>query len=198
MSVDVRVLAATNKELELEVAEGRFREDLYFRLNVVPIESPSLRERREDIPLLAKAFLREFCRENGLKEKPIEEDVLEALERRPWPGNIRELKNVVERMAILSGDEITLDDLPPESRLSAAANAAELAPSVPPGPMLAPNGDRISLRDYRELAERQYILRTLDECGWNISRAATELGVERTNLHKKMRAYGIKREEHGG
>jgi DNA-binding NtrC family response regulator len=195
--VDVRVLAATNKELEVEVAEGRFREDLYFRLNVVPIVSPSLRERREDIPLLVRAFLRDFCKENGFPEKPIEDDVLEALSRRPFPGNIRELKNVVERMAILSGDEITLDDLPPESRLASSEKAAELAASVP-APPLAAGGERMSLRDYRELAERQYILSTLDACGWNISRAATELGVERTNLHKKMRAYGIKREEHAG
>ena len=188
-AVDVRVLAATNKELELEVAEGRFREDLYFRLNVVPLRSPSLRERRADIPLLAKAFLRDFCRDNGLREKEVEADVLEALAARSWPGNVRELKNVVERMVILSGDSITLDDLPAEGRLG--EDEAGPAPDLP---TFTDGGQRLSLREYRERAERAYIVATLDEAGWNISRAAVQLGVERTNLHKKMRSYGIKRD----
>ena len=198
IAVDVRVLAATNKDLELEVKEGRFREDLYFRLNVVPIVSPSLRDRQGDIPLLAKSFLREFSAANGLREKPIDDDVLEELQQRPWPGNVRELRNVVERMAILSGTRITLDDLPAEGRLSeqargraeeeAAASVIDSLPS-PVGPL----GERLSLRDYRNHAEKEYILATLEEVGWNISRAAMILGVERTNLHKKMRTYGIRR-----
>ncbi len=188
-AVDVRVLAATNKELEDEVAEGRFREDLYFRLNVVPLRSPSLRERRQDVPRLANAFLRDFCRDNGLREKPVDADVLEALAQRSWPGNVRELKNVVERMAILSGDTITLDDLPAEGRLVDADSGP--APDLSP---LSDDGERLSLREYRERAERAYILQTLEETGWNISRAAVQLGVERTNLHKKMRSYGIKRD----
>ena len=118
IAVDVRVLAATNKDLEAEVNEGRFREDLYFRLNVVPIESPPLRDRKNDVPLLAKGFLRDFCAENGIRNKPIDDAVLDALADRPWPGNVRELRNVVERMAILSGDRSTLDDLPAEGVLS--------------------------------------------------------------------------------
>jgi two-component system, NtrC family, nitrogen regulation response regulator NtrX len=194
LSVDVRVLAATNKDLEEEVAEGRFREDLFFRLNVVPLRSPSLDERREDVPLLVQAFLGDFCRSNGLREKPLDPDVMEALARRPWPGNVRELRNVVERMAILSGDRITLDDLPEGGLLGhsippeASRSRSELPPAV------NGRGERLSLKEYRERAERQYILDTLEEADWNISRAAIQLGVERTNLHKKMRSYGIRRE----
>lgn len=194
IAVDVRVLAATNKDLELEVKEGRFREDLYFRLNVVPIVSPPLRDRSEDIPLLAKGFLREFCEANGVREKPIDEDVLEALAERPWPGNVRELRNVVERMAILSGDRITLDDLPEEGVLSEGRRESAPPSTVPPSALGKP-GERPTLREYRSHVEKEYILQTLDEVGWNISRAANILGVERTNLHKKMRSYGIRREE---
>jgi len=190
VAVDVRVLAATNKDLEADVAEGRFREDLYFRLNVIPIRSPSLRERSEDIPLLAMAFLEEFCGDNGFTNKPIEETVLDALGARSWPGNVRELRNVVERMAILSGDRITFADLPAVGRLSAAASKGAELP-----PLAGDDGTRPSLREYRERAEKHYILTTLDECGWNISKAAGELGVERTNLHKKMRGYGIRRDD---
>ena len=193
IAVDVRVLAATNKDLELEVKEGRFREDLYFRLNVVPIVSPPLRERKSDIILLSRGLLREFSAESGLREKPIDDEVLEALAERPWPGNVRELRNVVERMAILSGDRITLDDLPEEGVLSEVRRE-----SAPPSDLPATfdeAGERLTLRDYRSRAEKDYILQTLDEVGWNISRAATILGVERTNLHKKMRSYGIRRDE---
>jgi len=193
IAVDVRVLAATNKDLELEVKDGRFREDLYFRLNVVPIVSPPLRNRKSDILLLAQGFLREFSVENGLREKPMDDEVLEALAERPWPGNVRELRNVVERMAILSGDRITLDDLPAEGVLSEVRRESA-PPSDAPG-MLDEAGERLTLRDYRSRAEKDYIVQTLDEVGWNISRAATILGVERTNLHKKMRSYGIRREE---
>jgi len=191
MAVDVRVLAATNKNLEEAVGNGGFREDLYFRLNVVPLRSPDLGERREDVPMLARAFLRDFCRENGLKEKPIDEAVFDALSQRPWPGNVRELKNVVERMAILSGDHITMEDVPAEGKLGShgGGNSA----SEMPAPTV--DGRRMTLREYREHAETRYIVRTLEECSWNISKTAGELGVERTNLHKKMRSYGIKRQE---
>jgi DNA-binding NtrC family response regulator len=195
--VDVRVLAATNRDLETAVAEGKFREDLYFRLSVVPIRSPSLRERREDISALALAFARAFSAENGIREKPIDPEVLEALSERGFPGNVRELRNVVERMVILSGDRVTLDDLPPEGRLR------ESAASEPPGPpeprergeSLGPGqGERLTLREFRDKAEADYIMNTLKEFDWNISRAAVVLGVERTNLHKKMRALGIRRD----
>jgi DNA-binding NtrC family response regulator len=142
---------------------------------------------------LASGFLREFSAENGLREKPIDDEVLEALAERPWPGNVRELRNVVERMAILSGDRITLDDLPEEGVLSEVRRESTPASELPA--MVDEAGERLTLREYRSRAEKDYILQTLDEVGWNISRAATILGVERTNLHKKMRSYGIRREE---
>jgi len=159
----------------------------------VPIVSPPLRDRSMDIPLLAQGFLRDFCVANGVREKPIDDEVLEALAERPWPGNVRELRNVVERMAILSGDRITLDDLPEEGVLSAGRRESAPPSTVPP--VLDGSGERLTLREYRSRAEKDYILQTLEEVGWNISRAATILGVERTNLHKKMRSYGIRREE---
>ncbi|MBK8169313.1 MAG: sigma-54-dependent Fis family transcriptional regulator [Sandaracinaceae bacterium] len=192
IAVDVRVLAATNRDLEAAVATGQFREDLYFRLNVVPIRSPSLRERRDDIATLAESFARGFCTENGMREKKFDEEVLHALTERAWPGNVRELRNVVERMVILSGDVVTLDDVPEDGRIleprsasTTAADAEELTHGTDP--------ERLSLREFRERAERDYIRTTLESCEWNISKAAGLLGVERTNLHKKMRSYGIKR-----
>ena len=203
-TVDVRVLAATHRDLERESREGRFREDLYFRLNVVPIRSPALREHPEDISLLVRSFLREFCKENGLKAKSIAPGVLDALRGRGFPGNVRELKNLVERLVILSGDEITLEDLPEESRHSREARERTVAATVSVsvrdddddddvGPPRAP-GERATLRQHRDDAERAYILDTLKEVDWNISRASTLLGLERTNLHKKIRALGLKRE----
>jgi DNA-binding NtrC family response regulator len=190
ISVDVRVVAATNKDLDAAVAAGEFREDLFFRLNVIPLRSPSLRERPEDVPLLAKSFLVEFCEENGMKPKPFEADVLEALSERGWPGNVRELRNVVERMAILSDETISLDDLPELPRRQIPAEQT----SALPAPIAGAEGPRETLREYRERAEKQFVLDTLERFDWNISRAAVVLGVERTNLHKKMRSLGIKRE----
>ena len=193
VAVDVRILAATNKNLEASVASGAFREDLYFRLNVVPVRSPALRERRSDIPALASAFLRDFCRENGLREKAADPEVFEALAERDWPGNVRELKNVVERMVILGPERLSQKDLPESGRLGSSEPCGPA--SHPALPLPTANGSRLSLKEYRELAERAFILQVLDECDWNISRAAVQLGVERTNLHKKMRSYGIRRED---
>jgi two-component system nitrogen regulation response regulator NtrX len=203
--VDVRVLAATNKDLEREVAAGRFREDLFFRLAVFPIRSPALRERVEDIRPLADAFVAAFCKENGLRKKPIDGTVYKALEARRWPGNVRELKNVVERAAILSGDLITIADLPEdphdnpfedETADGDVDNSEDLHSEKldSAAPQVAA-GERLTLRDFREQAERRYIVDTLRALDWNISRTAIVLGVERTNLHKKIRAYGVKRGE---
>jgi two-component system nitrogen regulation response regulator NtrX len=199
VTVDVRVVAATNRDLEAGVAEGKFREDLYFRLSVVPLRSPSLRERRDDIPALALAFAKAFAAENGIREKQLDAEVVEALATRSWPGNVRELRNVVERMVILSGDRVTLDDLPPEGRLRDSQSGDSTPPprpsvSTPQAPELPPGDARPTLREFRDRAEADYILATLREFDWNISRAAVVLGVERTNLHKKMRALGIRRE----
>jgi DNA-binding NtrC family response regulator len=206
MHVDVRVLAATNKDLAKGVENGSFREDLYFRLAVFPIVSPTLRERVEDIPLLAQSFMESFCVENATKPKPIEPAVIEALTKRKWPGNVRELKNVVERMAILSGDTVTIADLPEDPHENPFGEEEPSPPGAdgePPEPEDAVR-DRtsapgvpagyLSLREHRDRTEKAYILETLRLTGWNISRTAVVLGVERTNLHKKIRAYGIKRE----
>jgi two-component system, NtrC family, nitrogen regulation response regulator NtrX len=198
LNVDVRVLAATNKDLAKAVAGGAFREDLFFRLNVFPIKVPALRERRGDIPLLAEAFVTSFCRENGLKTKTLDPRVCEVLSGRTWPGNVRELKNVVERAAILSADSITVADLPEdphESPFDDDAGEADDAGAPLPPPHSPSGGARATLREYRDAAERAYIVDVLKELDWNISRASVTLGVERTNLHKKIRAYGIKRGE---
>jgi two-component system, NtrC family, nitrogen regulation response regulator NtrX len=211
--VDVRVLAATNKDLAKAVEGGTFREDLYFRLAVFPIRSPALRERIEDIPLLAQAFMEQFARENGVLPKPIDDDAMRALASRKWPGNVRELKNAVERSAILSSDRVTIADLPEDPHASpfeeendAADPVAEGEDDTPeagrvvghpatPGAPSAPGQAHLTLREFREKSERQYIVDTLRMANWNISRTAVLLGVERTNLHKKIRSYQIKRGE---
>jgi two-component system, NtrC family, nitrogen regulation response regulator NtrX len=193
MHVDVRLLAATNKDLGREVAAGRFREDLYFRLEVFPLHVPALRERPSDIPLLAEAFVESFCKENGLRTKRIDPAFFQALQQRSWPGNVRELKNVVERAAILSSDVISIADLPEDPHSSPFDD--DPRPATATMVLPAKQGDRLSLREYRDAAERAYIVQTLVDTDWNISRAAVALSVERTNLHKKIRAYGIKRGE---
>lgn len=183
VEVDVRVLAATNKDLGAQVRDSEFREDLYFRLNVVRIHAPPLRERTEDIPHLVERFVREICTENGFRPKPVESGVIGRLQSYQWPGNVRELKNVVERMVIMSGDRITLADYPDE-----LVGRSILPISTDPG-------HRLTLKEFKEQAERAYIEETLGHVGWNVSRAAGDLGVERTNLHKKIKALGIKRDE---
>ncbi len=184
IKVDVRVIAATNKDLRRAVEEGAFRDDLYYRLNVVPIRCAPLRERMEDIPLLASKFVSDFCRENNFKPKSIDEQVLEAFRNYHWPGNIRELRNVIEHMVIMSGQDshvITTTHLPEWMQ-------------KPAGKVDIKRFGQMSLKDVREEVEREFILAKLHEHGWNISRTASALGVERTNLHKKMKQLGIRRE----
>lgn len=198
ISVDVRIIAATNKELVREVKESRFREDLYFRLAVFPMQTPPLRTRPEDIRPLALAFLSAFCLENGMKRKEIDESAFAALERRKLPGNVRELKNVIERAAILSGPVITVADLPEDPHDSPFGDDTDgdgRTSQPPPASNNPADASRLTLRDFREAAERRYIVETLGALDWNISRAAVSLGIERTNLHKKIRAYGIQRGE---
>ncbi len=181
LKVDVRVIAATNRNLEELVKQGKFREDLYYRLNVFPITVPPLRERREDIPLLLDYFITRYCSENN--RRPVRPDpaVVEVLQNYSWPGNVRELRNLVERLLIMTtGDRIEMSDLPPH------LFQAEI-PTVKVTP-----GSK-SLKEIREMAEREYILQCLRACGGNVSRAARMLGLERTNLHKKMKALGIDR-----
>ena len=193
LKVDVRVLAATHRDLPAAVAKGQFREDLYFRLAVVPLRAPPLRERVQDIPLLCKAFASQIACENGLHEKPIAPQAIEALSAYTWPGNVRELRNVIERLVILSEDSIGVGDLPEEIM----AEVSRRIPSLPSlGSLELPEAAKnLPLRELRDLVERHYVRAKLDENDWNISRTAQVLGLERTNLHKKMRTLGIARED---
>ena len=181
IKVDARVLAATNKDLQAEIRAGRFREDLYFRLNVIPIFVPPLRDRQEDIPLLADHFMAEFAREYGRRAKTFDSGARSTLQRYPWPGNVRELRNVIERLMIMvPGDAISSSDLG----------------FLDPSGLARPAGDdasaeRLSLHEARDRFERDLILRTLAEQQGNMSRTAEVLGVERSNLYRKMKAFGI-------
>jgi two-component system nitrogen regulation response regulator NtrX len=197
LTADVRVLAATNRDLQAAVASGGFREDLYFRLAVVPLRAPALRERVDDIPLLVKAFIEQICPENGLRPKEISPEAVEILSSYPWPGNVRELRNVVERLVILSDEAIGVGDLP-EEIVAEASRRVRPTPAVQAAVQLPAEARELPLRELRDLVERQYIRSKLDENGWNISRTSQVLGIERTNLHKKMRALGISREDRTG
>jgi len=174
--VTVRVISATNRRLDELIADGKFRQDLFYRLSVVPIRVPALRERREDVRDLVAYFLAEFCARNNFKPKTMDDEVLPVLERYDWPGNVRELRNAVERMAILTpGNRITVDSVPLEIRLPPASAVT-------------------GLHGVRDAAERDRIVEALEQTNWNVSGAARILGVERTNLHKRIRALGLSRE----
>ncbi len=201
LKIDVRVVAATNRDLQAAVAAGTFREDLYFRLAVVPLRAPPLRDRAEDIPLLCAAFVEQSCRENAMKPKAISPEAIDALADYSWPGNVRELRNVIERLVILSDEAIGMGDLPEEivaevarARREAAASNSASGDSVLPRLELPPEARALPLREFRDHMEREYIRLKLDENGWNISRTSNLLQIERTNLHKKMRALGLARE----
>jgi len=181
IKVDARVLAATNKDLQAEIKAGTFREDLYFRLNVIPIFVPPLRERPEDIPLLADHFMAEFSREYGRRLKNFESAATSLLQSYLWPGNVRELRNVIERLMIMvPGDSISSSDLAFLARRD--GTPPELTP---------PASSQMTLHQARDRFERELILRTLAEQQGNMSRTAEALGVERSNLYRKMRAFGI-------
>jgi two-component system nitrogen regulation response regulator NtrX len=185
LSVDVRVIAATNKNLAEEIRKGLFREDLFFRLNVIPFQVPPLRERREDIPLLARHFSAELSAEYGKRVKELSPEALGALAALPWPGNVRELRNTIERLVIMtSGERIEARHLP--APLPLAASEASIRTALP-----AAEGEFPSLISAREDFERRYILRKYQECGGNMSRTAETLQVERSNLYRKMKAYGL-------
>jgi len=178
--VDVRVIAATNKDLREEIGGGRFREDLFFRLNVVPLVSPPLRERKEDIPILTDYFCRTYADENNARAKRFAEDALEAMMKYPWKGNVRELRNLVERLIIMTdGEVIRRRDLP-------ETVTGERS-------VLLPDAKAVqTLREYRDLAEKDFILAKLEANGWNVSQTAREIDTPRSNLYKKLEQYGIK------
>lgn len=182
IKVDVRVLSGTHKDLKAEVTDGRFREDLFYRLNVVPIRVPSLRERDDDIPLLIHFFTKYLCEKNNIKEKPIDEDVFWELKKYSWPGNVRELQNVLERVIIMSGSCITIADLPEE--ILATSDS----------PPTQPHGS--ALKEFRDRAEREFIIGTLKRNNGNISQTALELEVGRTYLHKRLTLLGINKKDY--
>jgi two-component system nitrogen regulation response regulator NtrX len=176
MEADVRVIAATNKSLEKEIAAGRFREDLYYRLAVIPFHVAPLRERREDIPILVNAFVREFCLEAGSREKTIQPRAMSLLQAYSWPGNVRELRNLVERLVLMTpGPRITSEDLPEAIRNADVREGLESA----------------SLERARRAFEREYLLARLREHGWNISRTAEAIGLARESLSRKIRSHKI-------
>jgi two-component system nitrogen regulation response regulator NtrX len=182
VSVNVRVIAATNKTLSEEIAANRFREDLYYRLNVVPIEVPPLRTRRNDIPALVEKFTADLVRDSGVKPKGFVADALDALKQREWPGNVRELRNAVERLLILSsGDAVTAADVGTLSGLSGDAAMADLVNCA-------------TFDEFKQKAERTFLQAKLEETGWNVSETARALNMPRSNLYKKIDKYGIERQ----
>lgn len=186
VQVDVRVISSTSRNIEAEIAAGRFREDLYHRLSVVPIRVPPLAERREDIPLLVDYFMDQISQATGLPKRKIGTDALAVLQSHDWPGNVRQLRNNVERLMILAGGdpqaEITASMLPPD--------VGAMVPTMPNGN----GGERLmglALREARELFEREYLLAQINRFGGNISRTAEFVGMERSALHRKLKALGI-------
>lgn len=180
IEVDVRIIAATNKNLEDEIMKGSFREDLYFRINVIPIVVPPLRERREDIPILAKEFLKRFLEELNLEEKKIVPEAMEILVDYKWPGNVRELKNLIERLVIMTKNNIIKpDDIPP-------ALMSDVSPNV--------HSDIFTinlLKDAKDEFERQYILHKLSQFAENIAKTAEAIGIERSHLYRKIKSLDI-------
>ncbi len=191
IKVDVRVIAATNKNLEEEIEKGHFREDLYFRLAVIPIHVPPLREHPEDIPLLVRHYMDYFSRENNVRPKRISQAALDVLQRSRWKGNIRELRNTVERLIIMTGaDIIDAADVPESLRAPSGAGAAKAgveSAATPAG----------TLREFKDNAERAFLVNKLRENSWNISKTAEVIDTPRSNLYKKLEQYQISQETDG-
>ncbi len=183
IEVDVRIIAATTKVLEEEVRAGNFREDLYYRLNIVTFTVPPLRERKEDIPPFIEHFLEEFCRQEGRERKVMEPEALELMENYDWPGNVRELKNIIERIVIMTpGRTVTVSHIPEYIA------AGELHRG---GGLRHDGVEKSSLRGAREEFEKDFIIQKLEENDWNISKTAEAIALERSNLHRKIKSYGI-------
>ncbi len=190
IDVDVRVVAATNKNLLKEIEAGNFRMDLYHRLSVILIHVPPLTERRDDIPLLTKSFLEEICTDYGMPVKKVSEAGMEALKALPWSGNIRELRNMIERLIILSDKVIT------DADVKAFANPT--SPTTAPTEIAAhgPDFDNFkSFQEYKDFAEREYIKFKLEKNGWNVSKTADDIDIQRSHLYSKIEKFGLKRGE---
>jgi len=198
IKVDVRVIAATNKNLEDAIAKGEFREDLYFRLNVIPIVVPPLRERREDIPRLVQHFAKRTAEEHNLKPKRFDQAAMDALQRYRWRGNIRELRNAVERLLIMTpADVVHVEDLPIEIRNGESAIRVSTDPDGSNRPADTSVPGVGTLREFKDAAERAYLVQKLRENAWNISKTAEIIDTPRSNLYKKLEQYGIKQEADG-
>jgi two-component system nitrogen regulation response regulator NtrX len=184
IKVDLRVLSSTSCDLEVEIAERRFREELFHRLNVVPVEVPTLEERREDIPELVEHFVEHFNQTQGLNMRKLSDDAATLLQTLPWPGNIRQLKNVIERILILSDGTgpISADEIPTDKQKSAAAND---------GGGMSANWATLPLREAREAFEREYLITQINRFGGNISKTANFVGMERSALHRKLKSLGV-------
>jgi two-component system, NtrC family, nitrogen regulation response regulator NtrX len=189
LKVDVRVLAASNKDLEKEIAQGRFREDLYYRLNVVPVIVPTLRERREDIPALVSHFMKVHVEEQGLRLKEVSPEAMEVFKHYEWPGNIRELRNLIERLMIMVPEPV----IEASHVAMALQGKAGASPTVSAGPATSSlfSTSYESLRDARNAFEKEYIARKLREHHWNISRTAEDLQIERSHLHRKIKLLDV-------
>jgi two-component system nitrogen regulation response regulator NtrX len=189
--VDVRVISASNRDLQAEIRDGRFREDLFHRLNVVPIDVPPLDRRREDIPELANHFLEMLSREQGLVRRRLGDDAVAALQTREWPGNVRQLRNLMEQVLILGGDhaEVSADELPgradPEAGDAGRGGVMSMVANL-------------ALREARELFEREYLIAQINRFGGNISRTASFVGMERSALHRKLKILGVVTTSRGG
>jgi two-component system nitrogen regulation response regulator NtrX len=183
IKVDVRIIAATNKDIKEEVRKGTFREDLYFRLNVIPINVPPLRERKDDIPLLIEHFIETFANENGMRKKEIAPDGIKLLQNYDWPGNVRELKNTIERLLIMTPSAVVSKK---------EIDALQIFLPFRSGESGAPDYfSFMTLRDARDNFEKDFIIKKLRDNDWNISKTAETIDVERSNLHKKIKSYGI-------
>jgi two-component system nitrogen regulation response regulator NtrX len=194
IEVDVRVIAATNKDLAEEIAGARFREDLYFRLNVVPITLPPLRERTEDVAELVAHFVESFCRENDYKRKAFSPEALDVLAGLPWRGNVRELRNAVERLMIMTrGDTIEAKDIPAGLGMALETTAT---PRAARGTLVIPY-DGLSLQQFKDASERSFLVARLQEHSWNVAETSRAIDTPRSNLYKKLEAYGIDREKDG-
>jgi two-component system nitrogen regulation response regulator NtrX len=186
LKVDVRVIAATNKELTEEIKTGRFREDLYYRLNVIPIRTPPLRERRDDIPVLGEHFAKLFSEEHNYHVKTFTSAAKKALEDAPWRGNVRELRNMIERLVIMvPADKIDITDLPAEFFRTS-------------GDIIATAMRLSTLQEFKDEAEKAFIIAKLREFGWNVSKTADAIDTPRSNLYKKIEQYNIRREAGAG
>jgi two-component system nitrogen regulation response regulator NtrX len=194
MKVDVRVLAASNKDLMKEIEKGVFREDLYYRLNVVPIVVPPLRERREDIPLLIRHFMKLHAEEQGLRVKEVTPEAMNVFQQYEWPGNIRELRNLIERLMIMvPGGVIDTAQANLALQVKPVGSAAPAGSGTATAPAASPifTQPYDSLRDARNAFEKEYIARKLREHHWNISRTAEDLKIERSHLHRKIKLLDV-------